>query len=68
MDFWYTIEEPRNQPCWEVNPLLWEQFSKAMLGMHGAVPQRDLLYTEQYVVQRMDMETVKEERWDGHET
>ena len=67
MPFWYTIEEPRNQPCWEVNPKLWESFTKAMLENHGFVPERNILYTEQYVVQRMDVEN-ESELWDGHET
>lgn len=67
MTFWYTIENPRNQPCWEVNPRLWDSFVAAMLENHGAVPERNILYTEQYVVQRMDMEN-ELELWDGHET
>lgn len=67
MSFWYTIENPRDQPCWEVNPRLWDSFSNTMLENHGSLPERNILYTEQYVVQRMDMEN-ELEFWDGHET
>lgn len=66
MTFWYTIDNPRDRPCWEVNPKLWDHFCDAIEHLYGMRPQRNQLYTEQYVVQRMDMETVNE-GWDGHE-
>ena len=48
---WYTVEIPRDKPCWEVNPRLWAHFC----GLHGVAKSlENELYTEQYVVQAMD--------------
>lgn len=67
MSFWYTINCPRNRPCWEINPVLWNCFCQAMIEKYGVAPSQNQLYTEQYVVQRMDMEAAKEEM-DGDES
>lgn len=54
MDFWYHIDEPRNSPCWIVNPNLWKRFETIFNGVNGKNPERNAIYTEQYIVQMLD--------------
>lgn len=68
MVFWYTVDLPRNKPCWEVNPNLWDCFSLAMQQRYGVDPVRSEIYTEEYVVQRMDMEISNRELRNGPAT
>lgn len=51
---WYTVDTPRDRPCWEVNPRLWEHFSRLMAD-RGATVTRNPIYTEQCVVQAIDL-------------
>ena len=57
MKFWYLIDTPRNKPCWEVNPQLWEYFTLESCRLFNTLPKKDPLYTEQYVVQLLDTTT-----------
>jgi hypothetical protein len=54
METWYTVEQPRDRACWEVNPRLWEHFSNRVLQDTGRNPMRSPLLTEAYVVQTLD--------------
>ena len=48
---WYVIE-PRDRPCADVNPALWQEFERK----HGSVPiDSRLLYTEAMCVQWLDL-------------
>lgn len=53
--FWYTIGQPRNLPCWDVNPPLWKAFKLWMKSNQNIEPTRNSIYTEQYIVQLLDM-------------
>ena len=55
--FWYTIGQPRNLPCWEVNPKLWKAFKHWMIKTQNIEPLCNSLYTEQYIVQFLDSTT-----------
>lgn len=45
------VEIPRDLPCAQVNPLLWERF----LRQHGPAPAGCELLTEAYCVQWLDL-------------
>lgn len=51
---WYVME-PRDLPCWEINPPLWQEFRKRRGGI-----EPDPLFTEAYCVQWMDQQVVQE--------
>jgi len=51
----YTIDLPKNAPCWEVNKDLWKDFSLDYYNQFKRYPAKDQLYTEQYVVQLCDI-------------
>lgn len=56
MKIHYTIDLPKNKPCWEVNQELWKEFSLDFYRRFERYPDKDTLYTEQYVVQLYDSE------------
>lgn len=56
MKIHYTIDLPKNKPCWEVNSELWKEFSLDFYQRYNRYPAKDQLYTEQYVVQLYDIE------------
>lgn len=56
MTYWYTIDTPRDKPCWKVNPGLWDFFSTVVEKSTGLPPHKNELYTEGYVVQLLDKE------------
>ena len=59
--FWYTIGQPRNLPCWEVNPILWESFKDWTKLNQNIVPERNVIYTEEYIVQFLDSKVQDEQ-------
>lgn len=54
MNFWYLIDTPRDKPCWEINPNLWDYFVLESSRTSKHTPAKDSLYTEAYVVQMLD--------------
>jgi hypothetical protein len=59
-NIWYTVDEPRDIPCWQCNPNLWFIFNK-LREQRGLSQLSNLDYfTEQYVVQTIDLEFSKE--------
>jgi hypothetical protein len=51
----YIVDTPRNKPCWDVNPELWTHFSATVHKLEGHYPNRSAIYTEEYVVQFLDL-------------
>lgn len=64
MRYWYSMDAPRSRPCWEVNPILWDFFCKTASDRIGKTPKKNVLYTEEHVVQILDREYFKIEE-DG---
>lgn len=56
MTQWYTIDIPRDKPCWQVNPGLWQFFCGVVSEATDKLPHRHDIYTESYVVQLLDKE------------
>jgi hypothetical protein len=56
INIWYTADEPRNLPCWKVNPKLWEIFLKLRQQYDLPTLSNKDYFTEDYVVQTIDLE------------
>jgi len=65
--FWYTIDQPRDRPCWEINPPLWEAFKLWSAAKRGFIPDRKAIYTEQYIVQFLDTESQDTQQESMHD-
>jgi hypothetical protein len=60
-NIWYIVEDPRDLPCWKVNPKLWGVFNN--LRQQNDLQKLDEhdCFTESYVVQSIDLILLKEQ-------
>jgi hypothetical protein len=59
-NIWYTAEDPRDLPCWKVNPKLWEVFNNLRQQNNLQKLNENDCFTEAYVVQTIDLFLLKE--------
>ena len=51
---------PSDEPCYEVNPELWNRFAKSFRARFGFGPNHRPLYTEAFCAQWLDFEIIDE--------
>ena len=57
---WYTVEDPRDLPCWKVNTKLWAIYNK-LRAERGLIQLSNSDHiSEQEVVQTIDLVLLKE--------
>ena len=47
----------RDRGCWETDPVLWQDFVRAKKSKQGRMPNKLLLFTEEFCAQYVDLET-----------
>jgi hypothetical protein len=65
INIWYTVDEPLNLPCYQVNPKLWIFFNNLRKKQGLATLSNKDYFTEQYVVQTIDLAFNTENQLEG---
>ena len=60
-EIWYTIDIPRDKPCYQVNPELWQAYNQLRQARGLEIKMSKDFVTEQDVVIEIDLELMNNE-------